>query len=451
MSRRFTRRAALGALAASGAGYALLGPRGRPRRAGGRLVIEYWEKWTGWEAEALLRVVEAFNRSQDRVEVRCLTMSTIAQKALVAIAGGDPPDVLGLWGHSLPAYAESGALRELDELTGTLGFGPEHYADAVWPLQLHEGRRYAAINTCGTVALYCDRAAFRDAGLDPDRPPRTVSELDECAARLNLDDGRGGLRRAGFLHTEPGWWSWAWGFAFGGALYDPLTRRATAASAPNRRAYAWVQSHPRRYGTQRLERLRSSFGNYASPQQGFLARRVAMVVQGPWLANVIAAFAPELDYGATPVPVEDGLEDPEAPIGALEVDLLVVPRGARHPREALEFIAFMQRQENVELLSRLHAKCSPLRRVSEDFRRDHPNRALAVHERLLKSPRTFTAPAIRTWPHYRDEFVAGMDRIWSLSEPAESVLQSIEAAAQAKIDLAWERRLQRTRAHARPD
>ncbi len=137
-------------------------------------MLDYWEKWTGHEGEAMLEIVERFNRAQDRITVRYFATASIEQKAMVAIAGGNPPDVLGLWSYSLPAYAESNALLELGDLSTTYGLDEEHYASAIWPLLHFENRRWAAVNTCGTVALYYDRRAFRDAGLDPDRPPATI-------------------------------------------------------------------------------------------------------------------------------------------------------------------------------------------------------------------------------------------------------------------------------------
>ena len=41
-------------------------------RTGDRVELEYWEKWTGFEREAMARVVDAFNQSQDRIHVRFL-------------------------------------------------------------------------------------------------------------------------------------------------------------------------------------------------------------------------------------------------------------------------------------------------------------------------------------------------------------------------------------------
>jgi hypothetical protein len=35
--------------------------------ADGRVVLQYWEKWTGFEGDAIRAVVDDFNASQDRI------------------------------------------------------------------------------------------------------------------------------------------------------------------------------------------------------------------------------------------------------------------------------------------------------------------------------------------------------------------------------------------------
>src|SRR6267154_1861495 len=100
-----TRRAALGALAAGAAGFALFGPRGTQAIPSGRIVLDYWEKWTRHEGDAMERVVDVFNKSQSRIWVRYIVVSDIGQKSLVSIAGGNPPDIIGLYSLNVPSYA----------------------------------------------------------------------------------------------------------------------------------------------------------------------------------------------------------------------------------------------------------------------------------------------------------------------------------------------------------
>lgn len=443
-----TRRAALMALGAGAAGFALLGPSPERRRTDGRVVLDYWEKWTGHEGEAMRRVVDEFNNQQDEIWVRYFAMSGIDQKAMIAIAGGNPPDIIGMGNFSIPAYAECDAIIPLDELADEAGIHREQYAAAVWPMLTHRGKLWGIVNTCGALALFYNKALFRDAGLDPERPPRTIDELDDYAARLTREDGRD-LLRAGFLHMEPDWWTWFWGSYFGGTLYDEASDQARADSEANRRAYQWVQSYPRRLGADRVLRFQSGFGAYGTPENPFLTGKVAMTNQGPWLANMIRAYRPDMDYGVAPFPVDAGLHDPAAPIGLLDSDVLVIPRGARHPRHAMRFIAHTQKPEIVEYLSSVHCKNSPLARSSDRFVKEHPNRAVQVHASIADSPRAFVFPRTRVWEQYVAEFNAAMQRMWTLTEEAGPALSRVQAAAQRELDLAADRRARRTRTGGR--
>ncbi|MBL8745206.1 MAG: ABC transporter substrate-binding protein [Phycisphaerae bacterium] len=437
-----TRRAALTTLSAAAVGYAFLGPRPQRQRSDGRIVLDYWEKWTGHEGEAMLRVVNDFNKSQDRLWVRYFAMGGIDQKAMIAIAGGNPPDIIGMGNFSIPAYAECNALLPLDELASEAGIRKDDYARAVWPMLTHRGKLWGIVNTCGSLALFYNKTLFQQAGIDPERPPRTIDELDEYSARLTRENGRD-LAQVGFLHMEPDWWTWHWGYYFGGSLYDETADRALADSEQTIRAYRWAQSYPERLGVDRMLRFQSGFGYYGTPENPFLAGKVAMTNQGPWLANMIRQYRPDMDYAVAPFPVDSAIEDPDAPIGLLDSDVLVIPRGARHPRESMEFIAYTQRPEIVEYLSAVHCKNSPLARSSDRFVKNHPNRYVSVHAAIADSPRAFLFPRTRTWEHYVAEFNAAMARMWTLREKADIALASVQRAAQAELDEAADRRRRR--------
>lgn len=443
-AREWTRRGVLGAMAAGGAGLVLFGPRTAQEAPTDRAVIDYWEKWTGEEGRAMQRVVDEFNTSQERIHVRYFSISDIDRKASIAIAGGTPPDIVGLWNFNVPAYALSGALMPLDEMfqSGTLRL--DNYAPAVRSLMSHQGRTWALVNTCGSVGMFYNRKLFREAGLDPDRPPRTISELDHAQEKLTVVEQGGRIQRTGLLHTEPGWWTWFWGYYFGGGLYDPASDRSTATDPRNIEAYEWVTGVPRKYGAKHLVSLQAGLGNYSSAQNAFLAGRVGMVLQGPWLANVINLYAPGLDYAVAAPPVADSLYRADEPIALLDSDVLMIPQGAKHPREAMEFLAYTQTQKVVEYLSTVHCKNSPLLQVSEEFLRNHPNRSVAMHGRLAVSPRAFIFPRTSALQMLRDEMEAGFQRMWRLEDSPKSVLAGVDARIQPAIDTARARRLRRS-------
>jgi ABC-type glycerol-3-phosphate transport system substrate-binding protein len=468
-------------MGAAALGYAAFGPRPAKERRDGRVVLDYWEKWTQNEADAMRAIVDRFNASQDRLWVRYFSTGTIDQKALIAIAGGDPPDILGLGNFSIPAYAEAGAIIPLDDLAAKAGIRREDYAPALWPMVTHTppghapesgprtsqglgggpfpAKLYGVVNTCGALALFYNRAMFREVGLDPDKPPQTIAELDKVHRRLTRFDGveagvwpekpgpeMPGLVRAGFLHNEPNWWKWHWGYHFGGSLYDQTTDTATAADEPNVRAFEWLMSYPRAMGAKNVVKFQTGFGVYGSAEHPFLTGKVAMTQQGPWLANVIHQYKPDLDYGVAPFPVDEAIYDEARPVGLLDCDVLVVPRGAKRPEASFEFIAFTQRPENIEALSAAHGKNSPLVKQSEGFERGHVNKYVRVHSKIANSPRAFAFPRTRTWQEYVAEFDAAQQRMWRLETGALEALTGVQRAAQAQLDRAAEARRRRARA-----
>ena len=84
-----------------------------------RVIVSYWEKWTGEEAEQMQQIVDDFNNrvgKEKGIYVQYLSMSSVNQKTLVATAAGVPPDVAGLWDAQVTQFAAINALEPLDDL-----------------------------------------------------------------------------------------------------------------------------------------------------------------------------------------------------------------------------------------------------------------------------------------------------------------------------------------------
>lgn len=367
----------------------------------GRVVLEYWEKWTGFEREAMARLVEDFNQSQNRIFVRYLSVSRVEQKMMLATAGGVPPDVAGLWDIYLPSYAENNALRPLDRLAEEAGLREQDYNPVFWKLCRHRGYLWALPSTPSVVALHWNKAMFRQAGLDPERPPTTLAELEVFNERLTRKNPDGSLSQIGHMPQEPGWWMVDFSSWFGGPGWaggDSLLLD----QPPSRDFFRWLETYPRRFGGPELFKLRGAFGNFASPDNPFFNGRVAMVLQGVWMDNFIRQYAPPgFSYGVAPFP--ETQPHPEAPLTIAQTDVLVIPAGARHPRESMQFIAFVQQRKNMEALCTAQRKLSPLTDVSEIFLRNHPHPYLREFQRLAQSPRAQPTLCLPTMREYAND------------------------------------------------
>ncbi|MGE3108430.1 MAG: extracellular solute-binding protein [Phycisphaerales bacterium] len=462
-----TRRAALGAIGVAGLGVALW-PR-RPRAQvdvpRGRVVLRYWEKWTGTEGDAIQSVVDRYNGSQERIWVQRVPVSEIAAKAMTAIGGGDPPDLVGLYSYHVPLLAETNAAMSMDEFAGVRVASPldqDAYVPSVRALLSLSGKQWAGVNTCYALGLYYNRGILRQAGLDPDRPPRTTRELDALADRLvipALPDRTGGaevenagpMARAGFLPNLPAWWPYFWPIMFGGRLFDAATNRALMDEPSSIAAYRWVQEIASRLGPSRSRNFGNQYGrNFHSPDDPFISGKVAMIVQGPWLANFINVHAkkgadgtPAIDYAAVPVPVEESVFDPERPLGMLEADVIMIPRGCPHPEEAYEFFCYLQRRDVQERLAVMHCKSSPMRECSPGFMQTHPNPSVAVFDKIVKSDRAIVLPQTRSWQAIADLTSGAFEEIWRGAD-VEKTLAAVQRRAQGLLDKSAELAMKRT-------
>ncbi len=402
-----------------------------------RVRIKYWEKWTGFEADAMREIVDDFNASQDRIFVDYSSVSQIDRRLMLATAGGVPPDVAGIWAEQLAVYAENNALTPLDRLAAEAGITGDEYIEAFWKLCRYRDHLWALPSTPTSIALIYNKKAFREAGLDPERPPRTIAELEEYNKKLTKLDDKGRILKIGHLPEEPGWWGSMWGYWFGGRLWDGKSK-ITATDPANIEAFRWVQSYPERFGADNLLAMRDGFGNFASPQNPFFTGRVAMILQGVWVYNYIKNYAPaDFEWGVAPFPSNDPekLRD----ITIVEADILVIPHGAKHPKEAFEFIRYVNSQGPMEKLCLAQRKFSPLKECSDEFFAKHPNPFIRTFLDLSKSPNALSIPRITTWTEYSSEMRNAIGRIWSGKATAEEALAQVQARQQKSFDRRLER------------
>jgi len=415
----------------------------RDRAEDRKLDLDYWEKWTRFEGEAMRQVVRRFNeqpeRARDHIAVRQITVSNIDRKSLVAIAGGDPPDLVGLWSSNVAAFADQGALEPLDDYLKRDGLGPDHWVRIYWEMCEHRGHVWAVPTTPSVTALLWNKAMFRDAGaelraagLDPSRAPRTLDELTRYAEVLTKRDVEGNLIQVGFLPQEPDWFTWAYGLWFGGALYRDGA--ITANDPRNIEAMEWVRGFTRTYGRPAIEKFTSGFGNFASAQNPFFCNKVAMVLQGVWMYNFITQYAPGMEWGAAPWP-----KTPHGParFACAETDVLAIPRGVPRDRAeaAWKFLRFVSSQEGMELLCLGHRKSSPLARVSPEFLDKHPHPYIRLLEELARGPGVARQPSLGMWAEYQNEWTWAFDQVRYLRAAPKEALDAV----QAKVERTYER------------
>jgi ABC-type glycerol-3-phosphate transport system substrate-binding protein len=422
----------------------------------GRVVVTYWEKWTGREGDQLKQIVDWFNATDGKeknIWVNLISISSIDQKTITATSAGVPPDVAGLWQAQLVQFAAMNTLEPLDEMASAHGITKGYYKPVYWDMCNYDGH--------WNKQAFLDRAKeLRAAGLDPLRAPRTIDEFNRYADALNVwnkpKDQGGRIIKAGYLVPEPGWYVPVTPVWWGAEFYDAKTRKLTFTTPRFVAAFAWMARFSQVMGVSAMLDFRSGLpqlNTFDSPQNPFLSGLIAMEQQGPWMANYIEKDAPQLNrwkmskeqertlpreqrkqnyqWGVAAFPsAMPGMED----VSFADADILVIPRGAAHKKEAFEFISFMQRQDVMEKLCSMHCKNSPLAKVSADFIENHPNPYIDVFEKLAASPDARGNPQIPIWPEISAELLVTAERVYMLKQSPEQALRDAQNRLQAHLD-----------------
>ncbi len=322
--------------------------------------VIFWHFWGGKDSAVVNSIVQQFNNSQKEYRVRAIAMpgNNLQAKLFLAVAGGDPPDLVNQDDPVLADWAQRGVISPISKLAdeNEVKRLRANLFPAAERLSVVDDQLYGLCNGLDIRALFYNASALDAAGLPV---PRSIEQLDSIAEHFAAPGERALRCPVGYLPDSRR--LWAWGPVFGGSFYDHRTQSATIDRAGNRAALEWMRSYQRRYGADNLASFRQA--DQSLPGKTFpllpiaedddVGRYVALM-DGQWRVRDIVAFqkqrkqlgksAPQFDVCPLPFPDadQDGVPDGEARrnAGWVNGNCFVVPAGAKCPRGAWEFAKF---------------------------------------------------------------------------------------------------------------
>ena len=397
--------------------------------------ITYWQYWTGSEGKAIEKLVDKFNQTHSDIKVKMLTISEPRKKTLLSIIGGTPPDVISSIAAWVPELASRGAILPLDSFCNEYMIGEKLFISVFWKMLNLYKHTWALPTTPTATALYWNKDLFKEAGLDPNRPPRTLEELEQFSNKLTKKDSYGKLLQIGFLPSWPPWSFGLYALLFGGSWGDVgvgagFKPAVTANNPKNIEAWTWTQNLVKRLGKDNVQTFQEGFGNYQGVNNPFYSSKVALETNGVWEGNFIQRFAPNITYGVAPIPSKNG-----KPITIVDTDCILIPKGSRHPKEAFEFIAWLLKSENLEELCTLQEKFSPLI-VSdrEDFIKKHPHPYIKVFIDLARSPHAQFFPQAPFYEMYRRELRRSFEAVMRLNKEPKEALDEVQERIERELE-----------------
>ncbi len=332
---------------------------GCAKRDTGKIKLVVWGLQSSEESKGLDAVVAEYERRHPNIDVRVLAMGAGGmnpQKLMTAIVGKVPPDVVHQDRFTIGDWASRDTFRPLDDLIKRDLDQPdaiheEQFYKACWAEANYEGKVYAIPFNTDDRALYYNKKLFREAGLDPNKPPRTWDELLACAKKLTRYRKDGGFERVGFIPNFGNSWLYLYSWQNGGEFMSPDGLKCTMNNRHSVEALEYMTSvYDSLKGVEAINSFSSGFK--ANELDPFLTGLVAMKIDGNWFLDGIARFGPDLDFAVAPAPIpRERLEGKGRFAGQPKFITwsggfsFAIPRGAKHVEESWDFIKWMCSEE----------------------------------------------------------------------------------------------------------
>lgn len=405
---------------------------------GERVKVTFWHAMGGAAGEAVQRLVDRFNSSQDKVVVEAAYQGTYddALQKLKA-AGPEGPTIMQVYEIGSRFMIDSGMITPMQNFIDADGFSTDDFEPNILGYYTFDGRLYSMPFNTSTPIVYYNKDAFREVGLDPERPPRTFEEFQEYARRLTVTQG--GQTRYGAGIALYGWFFEQF-LAVQGAHYvdndNGRSARATKAiinSPEGERFVNWLKEMVDEGSAENLGR------RTAETQAAFAAGRIAMTLDSTAaLAPILNGVGDKFEVGTAFLPRPEGV-DGGVIIGGASV-WITNTKPLKEQWAAWEFVKWLTTPE-VQAEWSMATGYFPIRKAAYDqpalqeWHAQRPQFTTAIEQLRASKLSTVTQGAvIGTFPQARQIVEAAMESVIlgqataaeALTSAAEEITKGIE-------------------------
>ena len=182
-------------------------------------------------AVEMTRLIAQFDKEHPDINVTAVytgSYDDTTLKTRAAIQAGHPPGAVIMSANFIREYAINNDAIPLDDLIAKDGSTPDQFMAEFWPAlkinAMEQGHVYGVPFQNSTPLLYYSVDAFKEAGLDPDKPPVTwqdwVDDMKKLAKRDGSTTTRWGLMFPG-TYDYLGWITSGLAMSNGGQYYNP--------------------------------------------------------------------------------------------------------------------------------------------------------------------------------------------------------------------------------------
>lgn len=252
--------------------------------------------------ESLARQFEAENPGV-QVKIEAIPFDSYFDKLLTALAAGTGPDVFQVPMAFGTELTRSGMISPVPETVYTTEQIEELFLDWTISQFKYNGKYYALPTDVQTLVMFVNNKMLREAGLDPEQPPRTWSELLEQARKVTIRDEQGRIIQGG-LDTR---YKWAVHNLFihqniEGPILDLENKRVTYDQPAGLEAWKFVAELIT--GPEAVDSP-----TFLTGQMKFEQEKAAFYINHPVTRGRLELNHPDIDWSVHPVPMPDGSDE----------------------------------------------------------------------------------------------------------------------------------------------
>ncbi len=348
--------------------------------------IVFWHSMSVYQENALENMIEEYNKIQNDVRVTGIFQglyNDVRIKLLNSSKSGNLPDIAQVAVEYLDPFIQEGLIEPLNDVI------PDEDKNDIlqqfWSCVTRNGKIYAYPFNQSVQVLYYNKEAFKKAGLDPDKPPKTWNDVIEYGKKLTKDfDGDGRIDQWGILISLEG----VFGFTplirqVGGEFLDEERKKALFNSDKGVKVMKLLLDMAYKY------KIMPANWNLFEGTNAFLSGKIVM---GPITCAGIKFAENNLPWelGIAPLPY---IENKSVLLGG--AGLVIFTDSSKKRKAALNFIKWLTNKENC---IKWHENTGylPLRKSAiesyelKSFYLKHPNYKVPVDQLPYARPPDFT-------------------------------------------------------------
>jgi len=374
--------------------------------------------WTpNWGEARAKELADKFTAANPGITIKMevTTSDGLPQRVLTALQSGSAPDIIEVQHGWVNGYAQNGLVLPLDDTIQD----KEDYASAALDYVGWDGTLWAIPYRIETHGVIYNKAHYKAAGLDPDKPPQTWDELNAAGKALSKD-GRFGFAITGggevgntIFRSLPFIW-----MNGGGIVSDDLKTAIVNQPAAVEAVTFYTDFY--KNGVSPTSTLEN---DGTANRRLFIAETVSTYQSGQFDIGSIRKENANIDIGVMQIPHPAGKET-AAILGGWS---FVVPKDAKNPDEAKKFLQFLNTSENQGFFTdtfpaRVSAMSLP--------RFDDP--ILANFKAML--PHGRPVPIHKSWVQITQAYFDGIQRILLGEQSVQESMDQANEEIQALLD-----------------